>query len=116
MKLPEHAQALIPERKITAYLLWLSHRDGRSKAVFFMHFGFTLENWVALAAALKRHAADHEIAAAESTAFGTNYTIEEPLLALDGRVPRIRVVWHIATGERIPVLVTAYPLKGAHDD
>ena len=36
--------------------------------------------------------------------------------APDGRAPKVRVVWFIATGERIPVLATAYPLKGARDD
>jgi hypothetical protein len=116
MRLPEYEQALIPERKITAYLLSLTHRDGRSKAVFFMRFGFTLDDWPALAAALKRHAADHEVVVAEPTAFGTNYVVEGPLPAPDGRSPKIRVVWFIATGERIPVLATAYPLKGTHDD
>lgn len=44
MRLPEYEQAVIPERKITAYLLALTHRDGRSKAVFFMRFGFPLDD------------------------------------------------------------------------
>lgn len=69
-----------------------------------------------LAAALNRHAVDHEVVAMETTAFGTNYVVEGPLPAPDGRSPRVRVVWFIAAGERIPVLVTAYPLKGARDD
>ena len=55
---------------------------------------------------------DHKIAAAESTAFGTNYIIEGPLLALNGRVPRIRVMWHIATGERIRYTVEFLTLSG----
>lgn len=116
MRLPEYDQVIVPERKITAYLLSLTHRDGRSKAIFFMRFGFTLDDWPALAAALKRHAAEHEVVAAEPTAFGTNYVVEGPLPAPDGRAPRVRVVWFIATGERIPILATAYPLKGARDD
>jgi hypothetical protein len=116
MKLPEYEQAMVPERKITGYLLALSHRDGRSKAAFFMRFGFTPEAWQVLAAALKRHAADHEVVAAEPTAFGMNYVVEGPLLAPDGRSPHVRVVWFIATGEHVPVLATAYPLKGARND
>lgn len=116
MKLPEHEHAVIPERKITAYLLSLSHRDGRSKAAFFIGFGFTLDDWQVLAAALLRHAADHAVVAAETTAFGTNYVVEGPLLAPDGRSPHVRVVWFIATDERIPTLATAYPLKGARND
>jgi hypothetical protein len=116
MRLPEYEQAVTPERKITAYLLSLTHRDGHSKAVFFMRFGFSLDDWPALAGALKRHAADNEVAAIEPTAFGTNYVVGGPLPAPDGRSPRVRTVWFIATGERVPVLATAYPLKGAHDD
>lgn len=116
MKLPEHEQAVIPERKITAYLLSLSHRDGRSKAAFFISFGFTLDDWQVLAAALLRHAADHEVVSTEATAFGTNYVVEGRLAAPDGRSPLVRVVWFIATDERIPTLATAYPLKGTRND
>lgn len=116
MKLPHYEQAVVPERKITAYLLSLTHRDGRSKADFFMRFGFTPDNWRILAEALLRHAADHAVVATEPTAFGTNYVVEGPLLAPDGRSPHVRVVWFIATDERIPTLATAYPLKGARND
>lgn len=116
MKLPEYKSAIVPDRKITAYLLSLTHRDGRNKAAFFMRYGFTADDWQTLSAALKRHAADHEVVATETTVFGTNYVVEGPLLTPDGRSPRVRVVWFIATGERIPTLVTAYPLKGASND
>lgn len=116
MKLPEHEHAVVSERKITAYLLSLTHRDGRSKAAFFIRFGFTTDDWEALAHALLRHAADHSVAETEETPFGTNYVIEGPLLAPDGRSPQVRVVWCIATGEHIPHLATAYPLKGARND
>ncbi len=116
MKLPAYERAVVPERKIVAYLLSLSHRDGRSKAVFFMRFGFTPDRWQTLADALIRHAAEHDIATADNNAFGTNYVIEGRLQTPDGRMPHIRVVWFIAIGETIPYLATAYPLKGAGDD
>ena len=116
MKLPGYAEAVVPERKLTEYLLSLTHRDGRSKAVFFLRFGFTHDEWRVLADALLRHAALHEVADIEETPFGMSYVIECPLLAPDGRAPTARVVWFIATGERIPRLVTAYPLKGARHD
>jgi hypothetical protein len=83
-----------------------------------MRFGFALDDWPVLATALKRHAAEHEVVAAEPTAFGTNANdvVEGPLPAPNGRSPGVRVVWFIATGERIPLLATVYPLKGAGDD
>jgi hypothetical protein len=116
VNLPNYAQAVFPERKITEYLLSLTHRDGRSKAAFFMRFGFTADNWEGLADALRRHAAEHEIIAVEDTPFGISYIVEGSLTAPDGRLPHVRVVWFIETGESIPRLVTAYPLKGMRDD
>ena len=41
MKLPNAAHAIVPERKVTLYLLNPAHPIGGSKATFFLHFGFT---------------------------------------------------------------------------
>ena len=54
-----------------------------------------------------------DVVATDETPFGTGYTVEGALLAPDGRTPRVRVVWFIETGEVVPRLVTAYPLKEA---
>lgn len=116
MKLPNVAQAVIAERKITDYLLSLTHRDGRSKATFFLRFGFTAADWEGLADVLRRHAAEYDVTEREDTPFGISYAVEGALLAPDGRSPQVRVVWFIETGESIPHLVTAYPLKGTRDD
>ncbi len=116
MNLPNYALAVVPERKIIEYLLSLTNRDGRSKAAFFMRFGFTIDDWEGLADALRRHAAEHEVIVVEDTPFGTSYVVEGSLTAPDGRSPQVRVVWFIETGESIPHLVTAYPLKGVRDD
>jgi uncharacterized protein DUF6883 len=113
MRLPRFEQAIIPRRKLTEYLLSSTHHDGRSKAAFFASLGFTVEAWETLADALRRHVAEHDIATTEATPFGMSYTVEGALLAPDGRRPLVRVVWFIETGETIPRLVTAYPLKGA---
>lgn len=113
MQLPNHEQAVIPERKIVDYLLSSTHRDGRSKAAFFTRFGFSVAAWEQFAAALRRHAAEHEVVETEDTPFGTSYTIDGALATPDGRAPRVRVVWFIETNETIPRLVTAYPSRGA---
>jgi hypothetical protein len=99
---------------LTEYLLSPAHRTGRSKAIFFMSFGFTAEAWETLADALRRHAAEHDVVESEDTPFGTSYTVEGMLATPDGRTPKVRVVWFIEIGETIPRLVTAYPLKGVH--
>jgi hypothetical protein len=110
MKLPYLENAIVPASKITDYLLSAAHRDGRHKAAFFTRFGFAADDWETLAAALLRHAAEHEVAKIEASPFGARYVIEGELRAPDGRAPRVRVVWFMATGETTPYLVTAYPL------
>jgi hypothetical protein len=111
MKLPNQAQASVPEEKITAYLLSFIHRDGRHKAAFFTRFGFALDAWETLAMALRQHAADHEVAKVEDSPFGTRYVVEGTITAPDGRTPVIRSVWFINTGQDTPRFVTAYPLE-----
>jgi hypothetical protein len=51
-KLPNVNEAIIPQKKITNYLLSLTHSSGRDKAVFFRRFGFTPDSWEVLAQAL----------------------------------------------------------------
>ncbi|MCL4787552.1 MAG: hypothetical protein KJ070_12285 [Verrucomicrobia bacterium] len=110
MKLPKAEQAIVPSRKVTHYLLSTTHRDGQHKAAFFHSFGFNLEAWEALASALLNHARTQEVTEVVPTPFGQNYVVEGPLLAPDGRTPRVRAVWFIANRQEIATLATAYPL------
>lgn len=111
VKLPNAERAFVTQRKVTNYLLSTTHPSGRSKAAFFARFGFTIARWESLADALRRHAQDNEVGQTENTPFGTSYAVDGPLATLDGRTPRIRTVWFIETGDAIPRLVTADPLK-----
>lgn len=112
VKLPNVDQAIVPQPKLTEYLLSTSHLAGRSKAASFARFGFPAATWESLADALKRHARENDVATTEQTPFGTSYSVDGRLAAPDGRTPWIRVVWFIETGDAIPRLVTAHPLKG----
>jgi hypothetical protein len=116
MKLPNHDAAIVPEAKIVDYLLSLTHRVGRGKAIFFMQFGFVVEEWEKVAEALLAHAADHEIIKTELSPFGTRYVIEGEIETPSERTPMIRAVWFIEKDSDIPRFVTAYPLKEAEDD
>lgn len=109
-KLPNREKAVIPQAKIMDYLLSVAHPHGRHKAAFFHRFGYIAESWGVLAAALLRHAAEHDVTKVEDSLFGTRYTIEGILVTPDGRMPVIRSVWFIENGEDIPRFVTAYPL------
>src|SRR5438874_647252 len=111
MNLPKVDAVEIPEEKITGYLLSTTHRDGQHKAAFFLGHGFTLDAWQLLAAALRQHAANHEVAKVEDSPFGKRYVIEGTMNTPDGRSPNVRSVWFIETGEDVARLATAYPLQ-----
>jgi hypothetical protein len=116
MHLPDHHRAVIPEPKITEYLLSPTHPHGRHKAEFFTAIGFSQSNWQELVNALRQHVSDNEVAKVEPSPFGTRYVIEGILKAPDGRLPSVRSVWMIRHGEQLPQFVSAYPLKRKYDD
>jgi hypothetical protein len=111
VKLPNHESAVVPKAKIVNYLLSLTHPVGRSKAKFFMQFGFSPGSWEELAEALARHVADHEVASVEQSPFGTRYVVEGIIHTPDKREPIIRSVWFVEAEGGVPRFVTAYPLK-----
>lgn len=115
MKLPNLEFASVPREKVVKYLLNLEHEEGHSKAKFFLAHGFTAENWMELAAALRVHAQNHAVMTVEDSLFGMRYMIEGELAAPSGTAPYIRSVWFISTGESNPRLVTAYPVEPKHD-
>jgi len=110
MKLPYLSKAIVPKEKITGYLLSLTHSDGRSKAQFFLAFGFSVAKWQEMATALIAHATQYEVAKIQDSPFGKRYVIEGAMLMPDGRQPQVRTVWFIEEGETVPRFVTAYPL------
>ena len=116
MKLPNYQSAVVPQEKVTGYLLSSTHRDGQHKAAFFTSFGFAVPTWQELAAALLQHAAAHEIAKEEDSPFGKRYVIEGIMRTPDGRTPVLRSVWFLETGAETPRFVTAYPLRRGSDD
>ncbi|MCI0712656.1 MAG: hypothetical protein L0154_21045 [Chloroflexi bacterium] len=116
MKLPGLEQAIVPEAKITEYLLNLEHEEGGAKAIFFIHFGFSMAQWKELARALLEHAHTHEVVKHEATRFGTRYVIEGTLQTPVQRTPWVRVVWFIAKDTATPRLTTAYPMEKPDND
>jgi hypothetical protein len=108
-RLPWGHLAVVPERKITAYLLETGHRRGSSKARFLLRFGFRPEIWQELEAALLRHAAESRVIEREQGIHGVTYALEGPLRTPDGRDPLFRTVWIVEWGQEVPRLVTAYP-------
>lgn len=92
MTLPNVEKAVLPEAKLTKYLLSTTHEDGKGKAGFFTSFGFSVDAWGELAKALLQHVMEHGIVTVEDTQFGTRYVAEGPMNAVDGRKPNLRSV------------------------
>ncbi|MBI4569394.1 MAG: hypothetical protein HY719_13440 [Planctomycetes bacterium] len=106
--LPQAASLVVDEQKVTAYLLNTAHKDGASKASFFVKRGFSLTGWHEFAAALRAHGASHPVTDVEDTEFGRKYTVECEIVTPDGKNPCILTVW-IQIGTSPPRLVTAHP-------
>jgi Domain of unknown function (DUF6883) len=115
MRLPNWQKATVPQSKIVGYLLAPGHPFGRFKAAFFDGFGFSAREPGILVSALIRHARENEVTKVEDSPFGRRYVIGGVLNAPDGRKPVVRCIWFIETGESVPQLVTAYPLKRRSD-
>lgn len=79
MKLPNAHLAIVEEEKIIGYLLNPAHRYGASKARFFLEFGFRLDDWKALARALREHGQQLAVSAERETGFGPRYDVDGPL-------------------------------------
>jgi hypothetical protein len=101
---------MVPEQKITAYLLNPAHPAGGSKAAFFLRFGFTVAGWRRLAEALLRHARENEVIDSEKTRYGERFAVDGPLASPDGTLLNIRSAWYINSGGDAPRFVTAHPL------
>ena len=110
MKLPNGAQAEVPEAKILGYLLSPTHRAGKSKAAFFSKHGFAGRNWQMLARALRMHAIENNVSHVGETDYGTRYVVDGSLTASDGAVLNVRSVWFINRGATVPRFATAHPL------
>src|SRR5690348_13691884 len=111
MQLPFVTEAEVPKAKIVFYLLNPNHRSGKSKARFFLGHGFAPERWEKLAEALRQHALENDVTQQKKSPLGTRLVIEGSMPMPDEMVAKIRSVWFIESGERVPRFVTAYPLQ-----
>ena len=109
MKLPNGARAVVEQAKIVGYLLNAAHPDNGGKAEFFLSHGFRQEDWEALASAFLRLVIDTEVEKSVVSRHGHKYIVAGPLETPSGKLPNVRTVWIVDTGEETPRLVTAYP-------
>lgn len=107
MKLPSAEQAVVPDSKLTDYLLNPTHPEGRSKARFFLGLGFRREEPEALRRALLQNAEMRETV----HAFGRKFVGAGSLNTPGGGQVDVVTVWVLRDNLPPPVLVTAYPAK-----
>ena len=110
MRLPNAHQAVVVWEKIARYLLSHSSPRGKSKAGFFVRFGFSADNWQDFVNALKLQGANGEVVDITDTAYGLRYEVNGIIETPDGRNPRIKTVWQVDAGTDSPRLITALPL------
>lgn len=110
MKLPYLEQAVVPEAKLTGYLLNPLHPKGRSKAAFLLHVGFTPERADELRRALLAAAGEVDMVEIVSP-YGLKYTGAGVLRTPTGTDVAFRTMWVLLDNVPPPFFVTAYPAQ-----
>jgi hypothetical protein len=89
MRIPE--DLIIPDAKITQYLLVLKARNDKSR--FLAQAGFTQENPEALSLAIQRQIMDKEAIEEKSNEYGTFYQVAGELIGVNGVSLSVITVW-----------------------
>lgn len=109
MNLPFAEQAVVPDRKITRYLLDPEHSKGGPKPKYFLGVGYTIgdvDRFRADLLSLGRASDMREL----TTPFGRKYVGAGTFIAPNGTAVHIRTVWMLRDDSPPPILVTAYPV------
>jgi hypothetical protein len=111
-QVPNAANAIVADEKITKYLLDTTHSSGGGKAKFFQAFGFTPTNWIQLRAALLQHALTNPVIKQITASFRVKYVVSCSIQTPDGRNPCVLSIRAIEPPDPEPRLLTAYANPG----
>ena len=111
MPLPNGARAIVDPRKVSGYLLSMTHPVGRHKWRFFRSLGFSPDDLGQLEEVLRLLARNGTVAEETPTPFGTRYIVDGAFTAPNGATARLRTVWIIDAGGTDPRFVTAFPQR-----
>jgi hypothetical protein len=89
VRIPE--DLIIPDAKITGYLLVPKPRNDKSK--FLVQAGFTLEDPEALKLAIQTQALSTEAVEEKINEYGTFYQVEGDLIGVNGTILSVLTVW-----------------------
>jgi hypothetical protein len=109
VRIPE--DLIIPDTKITGYLLVSKPRNDKSK--FLGQAGFTKENPEALKSAIQTQALSTEAVEEKINEYGTFYQVEADLIGVNGTILTVITVWLERQIDGKFQFVTLKPSKGS---
>lgn len=89
MKIPQNA--IIPDSKLTQYLLVFKLRNDKSK--FLAQAGFTLNNWQTLKQAIQNLIETVEAIEDDTNEYGIYYRVEGELLGINNQKLSVITIW-----------------------
>ncbi|MDF5721655.1 MAG: hypothetical protein PUP91_14490 [Rhizonema sp. PD37] len=107
MKIPENA--VIPQEKLTKYLLVFRRKDDKSK--FLEQAGFIQENADDLLKAIRQLAVTNEVQKDNINEYGIFYTVEGNLRGVNGRDLAVVTVWLQSKNDGSFRFITLKPKK-----
>lgn len=110
MKIP--SDAIIPEAKITRYLVVFQEESDKSK--FLAQAGFTQDNPQDLIAAIRQHVEAVEALADRESEYGTFYRTEGTLVGPNGVSLPVFTIWLDSRSDQHFRFVTLKPRKESH--
>jgi hypothetical protein len=109
--LPNYTNAILPDEKLTGYLLNPFHIVGKHKyRLFAKIFGITEYDHQLLKQTILEKIGKFDCEILETNEFGTKYSVVMSLL-INGRIGIVNTIWIVKNMDTIPVFVTAIPLK-----
>ncbi len=109
MRIPNADRAIVATKKLTAYLLNVSHKRGATKARLLLSLGYRSVDPQRLESDLRTQHLPLDVTRTSENAYGVVYEIEGPIKTPTGRTVRFCSVWQVDTGTDVPRFITMYP-------
>jgi hypothetical protein len=109
MRIPNADQAVVATRKLTAYLLNVSHKRGAAKARLLLSLGYRSDDPGRLESDLRTQHLSLDVTRTSQNAYGVVYEVEGPIATPTGRTVQFCSIWQVDTGTDVPRLITMFP-------
>jgi hypothetical protein len=109
MTVPNANQAIIATKKLTGYLLNVSHKRGAAKARLLLGVGYRADAPQVLEADLRTQHLTLDVTRTSENPYGSVYEIEGPIETPSGKTMRFCSIWQVDIGTAVPRFITMYP-------